>query len=163
MITTRMADSNDAAAIAGAWNARAAQPTACLYGAQQFDEAAVQAVLADGCAAYLVEDGGELLGFCLARGGQVLGMCSPTAEVYYHAMAAFASAAAGQTTSCEIAARDTDEMTWMNALGVVSLSPIGYTALAEGDDPESREVTVYLATADAAALKSAAATTLENL
>jgi hypothetical protein len=94
-------------------------------------------------------------------------MCSSTAAIYYTAMAAWMTAAiaAGESVAtCQIAARNCDEMGWMNAMGVVSLEAIGFAPLTPNDDPETpREVMAYLASADCVALKAAAESELESL
>ena len=155
MPTTRPATTNDAAAIVALWNTRTADPDSCWYQSPQANVPFIEGLMSQGFTFAVVEDG-EPVGFGFWRGAELIALCGPTSDIYYAAMLAYATdAVAHGAGRCTIGVRETNEMSWMNSLGVVTTTPIGFDPLPPDADPETRVPNLLEVTADLAALLQA--------
>ena len=99
----------------------------------------------------------EPVGFGFWHGAELIALCGPTSTIYYAAMTAYATDAIANhaTGHCTIGVRQTNELGWMNSLGVVTATPIGFDPLPPDADPATRTCNLLEVTADLSALLAA--------
>ncbi len=163
MITITPGTSSDCATIATLWDRMAGIAASCWYQAASPTSAAIERQMNAGMIFVLASNGEEPVGFGFWRPvGETLrqhALAGETAEVYYRLMVACADWGIARGLAVgwnEIDARQSRESDWMNALAPVSVEPIGYTPLVEGQDPQLRVVKWLRVTANLAALRQAA-------
>jgi hypothetical protein len=162
MIAITVCTSADSPAIATLSNDMAGIAESCWHQAPAVTAEDVNALVASGVTFVLAADAGQPLGFAFwqTAGSTLLleAIAAQSVDVYYRLMVAFADWGLERELAqgtCEISARPTREMTWMNALGVVQSQPIGRDPLVEGQDPDLREVKWLRVTAELATLRQA--------
>jgi hypothetical protein len=163
MIAITPCTSSDSPAIAALWNTMAGIEESCWRQAPTVTAQDIDALVASGVTFVLAADAGEPLGFAFWQpaGNALLleAIAAQTADVYYRLMIAYADWGLERELAqgaCEIGARQTREMGWMNALDVVQTQPIGRDPAVQGQEPQQRATQRLRVTANLPALRQAA-------
>ncbi|REK19170.1 MAG: hypothetical protein DWQ37_01905 [Planctomycetota bacterium] len=168
MITIDTCAGSDCAALAALWNAKRLDSASCWTQAQPIDETYVAQLMLAGYTFALATVDGVPSGFGFWRGGgdpvRLAALAADDGEVYYRLMDAFcdwALSVPATSAVSEMGAEATTESGWVDALGVIELSPIGFEPLGADEAQDQRVPKLLRATCDLQVLKNAVATALE--
>ena len=142
-------------AVAAFWNAQSQDPNSWWYGSPTKTGNEIAALLARGFSLVVAPDGDQLIGFGIWTGPQLIGFTATNAEAFYRMMRVWVLENPGQRGLSVIPARDTTEKRWMDALGMVEVSPLGFKPLKPGDDVAVRKPWTYRADANLDAMLEA--------
>ena len=132
-------------AVADFWNAKAQEAESWWHGSPATTGEGIADLLARRFSLVVALDGTQLIGFGIWNGPDLIGFTAANAEAFYRLMRRWCLENPGERGLSVIPARDTTEKRWMDALGVIEVSPLGYKPLKPDDDQSTRKPWTYRA------------------